>query len=78
MDSKKPISNSDVFGSIGRREFVTKATLAGAVLAAGASAWAGSYTPEGNAQDSKTPHKGDQKITKRHLLRHRRSIWSIY
>jgi len=64
---KKPISNSDVFGSIGRREFVTKATLAGAVLAGGASAWAGSYTPEGNAQDSKTPHKGDQKMTKRHL-----------
>ena len=67
MDSKKPISNSDIFGSIGRREFVTKATLAGAVLAVGASAWAGSYTPEGNAQDSKTPHKGDQKMTKRHL-----------
>lgn len=67
MDSKKPVSNADVFGSIGRRQFVTKATLAGAVLAVGASAWAGSSTPAGYTQDSKTPRKRNLKMTKRHL-----------
>ena len=67
MDSKKPLSSSDLFGSIGRRAFVTKASLAGAAMALGASAWAGSSGPQGTVQGSNTPHKGNLKMTKRYL-----------
>ena len=43
MDSDKPVTGSDFFNSLGRREFVTKAALTGAALVVGASAWAGSF-----------------------------------
>lgn len=67
MDSEKPVSRSDFFTSLGRREFVTKAALTGAALAVGASVWAGSSVPPTADQGSKTLPGEQVKMTKRHL-----------
>jgi len=64
MDSDKQESNlsSDFSRTLGRREFVTKATLSGVALAIGTSAWAGvSVSP------STSSSRGTGKMSKRHL-----------
>ncbi len=67
MDSDKPVTGSNFFASLGRREFVTKAALSGAALAVGGSAWAGSSIPPGAVQQSKTPPGRAVKMINRHL-----------
>jgi aryl-alcohol dehydrogenase-like predicted oxidoreductase len=64
MDSDKQESNlsSDFFVTLGRREFVTKATLGGVALAIGTSAWAGA-----SVSPSTSSSRGTGKMSKRHL-----------
>ena len=71
MESDKPVLalGSDFVKSLGRREFVTKAALASAALAVGASAWAGSSTPSTAIHTpNDTPlSRGTGKMVKRYL-----------
>lgn len=67
MDSDKPVTGSDFFTSLGRREFMTKAALTGAALVSGASTWAGSPVAPTAIENLQRPFGGKEKMGKRRL-----------
>ena len=64
MGSDKPVG---VCTLLGRRDFITKAALAGAALAVGHSAWAGCAVQPTVITEAKKPNPGTANMNKRHL-----------